>query len=98
MALKELFAYYDPVKDKIVNTNKYSLAWWHEKGHQVQRKKDKLSKAQLLIDTFAICIILRIAMLLKDFWIAIILIIIAFILLILEIDAWIYAFKHYKGG
>jgi len=84
-------AYYDGSTKTIYNCREGSLVWWHEKGHS-QQKINVNSQYWLLIGlTFGIMgdeSLRQIGLIgVLMYWANI---------LILELDAWIYAFKNYK--
>ena len=86
--LRELFtACYNTQTGQIMNCEKGSLVWHHEFRHKIQQEKYSLISTYSVLNIAGLTII----MMLKDArtWVIALLLIICVILL--EIDAWIYA-------
>ena len=84
-------ASYDPRSDEIYGCKKSSLAWWHERGHQVLFKSGITSEKDVII-SFMILIGWAFLTLERNLYSRWVLMIVLFLILSEETFCWIYAF------
>jgi hypothetical protein len=87
-------AYYDFETDKIYGCKKYSITWWHERGHQILHRKDWYAEFTRLYHPMILIFVIA-CLVAQDYSLAKIslLIYLAFIFFD-EIFAWIYCIIH----
>jgi len=88
-------ASYDPRSDKIYGCKKYSLSWWHERGHQILFNNGITSEKDALI-TSVILLGWGLILFERNNYSKLCLYLVLFLILIEEIYCWIYAFFKYS--